>query len=343
MPNLEKEKDKVIDLPSDGPDVEVTLPEETVKEGAQDVSVPEVKPEGEVEVKEEAPKQETETKELIQEAPKEEAPKEEVPKEEAKEKEIDEYGEGVKKRIAKLTKRMRESERQRDEATRYARTVIGEQKTLKDRLSKLDTGYVSEMENRITSGLEAAKGKLTGARSSGDIDAEVNAQKEIAKLGYEEARLAEMKINQEARKPKEEKRELNQQTNIQQEQPQRPKPDARATEWAEKNKWFGSDNAMTYTAFDMHKKLVEEEGYDPQSEDYYGELDKRIKLEFPNKFGNVTEQTTKPTQTVASATRNVKRGTGRTTVKLTSSQVAIAKKLNVPLEEYAKQLNVIEE
>ena len=337
MPNVEKEKDKIIDLPSDGPDVEVTLPEETVKEGAQEVAVPEVKPESEVEIKEEAPKKETETKELITEAPKEDAPKEDAPKE----KELEEYGEGVKKRIAKLTKRMRESERQRDEATRYARTVIGEQKTLKERLTKLDTGYVSEMESRITSGLEAAKGKLTTAREAGNINDEVDAQKEIAKLGYEEARLAEMKVNQEARKPKE-KSELNQPTNIQQD-PQRPKPDARATEWAGKNQWFGSDNAMTYTAFDMHKKLVEEEGYDPQSEDYYGELDRRIKLEFPHKFGNVTEQTTKPTQTVASATRNVKRGTGRTTVKLTSSQVAIAKKLNVPLEEYAKQLNVIEE
>ena len=320
MPNVEK--DNMIDLPSDGPDVEVTLPEEKIKEGAQEVAVPEVKPEGEVEVKEEAPKEEA-PKELIQEAPKEEAPKEEAPKEEAKEKELEEYGEGVKKRIAKLTKRMRESE------------------TLKERLSKLDTGYVSEMENRITSSLEAAKGKLTTAREAGNINDEVDAQKEIAKLGYEEARLAEMKVNQEARKPKE-KSELNQPTNIQQD-PQRPKPDARATEWAGKNQWFGSDNAMTYTAFDMHKKLVEEEGYDPQSEDYYGELDRRIKLEFPHKFGNVTEQTTKPTQTVASATRNVKRGTGRTTVKLTSSQVAIAKKLNVPLEEYAKQLNVIEE
>ena len=337
MPNVEKEKDKIIDLPSDGPDVEVTLPEETVKEGAQDVAVPEVKPEGEVEIKEE-PKKETETKELIQEAPKEEAPKEE-----AKEKEIDEYGEGVKKRIAKLTKRMRESERQRDEATRYARTVMSDKKSLEERLTKLDTGYVSEMENRITSGLEAAKGKLTTAREAGNINDEVDAQKEIAKLGYEEARLAEMKINQAAKKPKEEKRELNQQANIRQEQSPPPKPDARATEWAQKNKWFGSNNAMTYTAFDMHRKLVEEEGYDPQSEDYYGELDRRIKLEFPHKFGNVTEQTTKPTQTVASATRNVKRGTGRTTVKLTSSQVAIAKKLNVPLEEYAKQLNVIEE
>ena len=324
--------EKVIDLPSGGPDTEVTLPEEPVKEGAQEVDVPEKKPEGEVEVKEEAPKQETETKELIQE--------EKKPEEQVKEKELDEYGEGVKKRIAKLTKRMRESERQRDEATRYARSVITEQKSLKERLAKLDTGYVSEMESRITSGLEAAKGRLTSARETGNIADEVEAQKEIAKLGYEEARLAEMKINQEAKSK--EKSELNQQQPIQQERPQPPKPDARATEWASKNSWFGTDNAMTYTAFDMHKKLVEEEGYDPQSEDYYGELDRRIKLEFPHKFGNVTEQTTKPTQTVASATRNVKRGTGRKTVKLTSSQVAIAKKLNVPLEEYAKQLNVEE-
>jgi len=242
-----------------------------------------------------------------------------------------------------LQKRMRESERQRDEATRYARSVVTEQKSLKERLAKLDTGYVSEMENRITSSLEAAKSKLTTARESGNITDEVDAQKEIAKLGYEEARLAEMKINQEAKTK--EKSELNQQSAVQQGQPQQPrqpKPDARATEWASKNQWFGSDNAMTYTAFDMHRKLVEEEGYDPQSEDYYGELDRRIKLEFPHKFGNVTEQTTKPTQTVASATRNVKRGTGRKTVKLTSSQVAIAKKLNVPLEEYAKQLNVEE-
>ena len=327
--------DKIIDLPSGGPDTEVTLPEPTVKEGAQEVEVPEKKPEGEVEIKEEAPKQETETKELIQE--------EKKPEEAGKEKELDEYGEGVKKRIAKLTKRMRESERQRDEAARYARSVITEQKSLKERLAKLDTGYVSEMENRITSSLEAAKSKLTSAREAGNITDEVDAQKEIAKLGYEEARLAEMKINQEAKSK--EKSELNQQSTIQQGQPQRPgqpRPDARATEWASKNAWFGTDNAMTYTAFDLHKKLVEEEGYDPQSEDYYGELDRRIKLEFPHKFGNVTEQTTRPTQTVASATRNVKRGTGRKTVKLTQSQVAIAKKLNVPLEEYAKQLNVEE-
>jgi hypothetical protein len=328
MPDKEE---KIIDLPSDGPDTEVTLPEETVKEGAQDVAVPEKKPEGEVEVTEE--KKEESPKELIQE----ETTKEETPKQES---ELDEYSEGVKKRIAKLTKRMRESERQRDEATKYAQSVLREQKSLKERLSKLDTGYVSEMESRITSSLEAAKSKLKQAREDGSIETEIEAQKEIAKLGYEEARLADMKISQEAEKKKIESNK--QQPNIQQERSQTPKPDPRATEWAEQNAWFGKDNAMTYTAFDLHRKLVEEEGYDPQSEDYYGELDRRIKLEFPHKFGNNTEQSTKPTQTVASATRNVKRGTGRKTVRLTSSQVAIAKKLNVPLEEYAKQVNVEE-
>tara|TARA_R100001126_G_scaffold44337_1_gene25134 strand:- start:153 stop:1139 length:987 start_codon:yes stop_codon:yes gene_type:complete len=328
MPDKEE---KIIDLPSDGPDTEVTLPEETVKEGAQDVAVPEKKPEGEVEVTEE--KKEEAPKELIQE----ETTKEETPKQES---ELDEYSEGVKKRIAKLTKRMRESERQRDEATKYAQSVLREQKSLKERLSKLDTGYVSEMESRITSSLEAAKSKLKQAREDGSIETEIEAQKEIAKLGYEEARLADMKISQEAEKKKIESNK--QQPNIQQERSQTPKPDPRATEWAEQNAWFGKDNAMTYTAFDLHRKLVEEEGYDPQSEDYYGELDRRIKLEFPHKFGNNTEQSTKPTQTVASATRNVKRGTGRKTVRLTSSQVAIAKKLNVPLEEYAKQVNVEE-
>ena len=327
MPDKEE---KIIDLPSDGPDTEVTLPEETVKEGAQDVAVPEKKPEGEVEVTEE--KKEESPKELIQE----ETTKEETPKQES---ELDEYSEGVKKRIAKLTKRMRESERQRDEATKYAQSVLREQKSLKERLSKLDTGYVSEMESRITSSLEAAKSKLKLAREDGSIETEIEAQKEIAKLGYEEARLADMKVSQEAEKKK---IESNKQPNIQQERSQTPKPDPRATEWAEQNAWFGKDNAMTYTAFDLHRKLVEEEGYDPQSEDYYGELDRRIKLEFPHKFGNNTEQSTKPTQTVASATRNVKRGTGRKTVRLTSSQVAIAKKLNVPLEEYAKQVNVEE-
>ncbi len=327
---LEDKDDKIIDLPTDGPGAEVTLPEETVKEGSQPVDVPEKKPEGEVEIKETPPVEEKPA-ELITE-------KEEPVKAEPEKNELEEYSDGVKKRIAKLTKRMREAERQRDESTKYAKSVLSEQKTLKARLAKIDKGFVSEMENRITSGIEAAQSKLATARENNDLKAEVEASKEIAKLGYEEARLAEMKVKQ-ADQEKEVKQQPVKQPLLQQEN--LPKPDARATEWAETNSWFGKDEPMTYTAFSLHKKLVEEEGYDPQSEDYYGELDRRIKLEFPHKFGKTTEVTTKPTQTVASATRGVKKA-GRRTVQLTSSQVAIARKLNVPLEEYAKQINIEE-
>ena len=327
---LEDKDDKIIDLPTDGPGAEVTLPEETVKEGSQPVDVPEKKPEGEVEIKETPPVEEKPA-ELITE-------KEEPVKAEPEKNELEEYSDGVKKRIAKLTKRMREAERQRDESTKYAKSVLSEQKTLKARLAKIDKGFVSEMENRITSGIEAAQSKLATARENNDLKAEVEASKEIAKLGYEEARLAEMKVKQ-ADQEKEVKQQVVKQPLLQQEN--LPKPDARATEWAETNSWFGKDEPMTYTAFSLHKKLVEEEGYDPQSEDYYGELDRRIKLEFPHKFGKTTEVTTKPTQTVASATRGVKKA-GRRTVQLTSSQVAIARKLNVPLEEYAKQINIEE-
>jgi|TARA_R100001460_G_scaffold5997_5_gene16096 hypothetical protein len=321
------EDDKIIDLPTDGPGAEVTLPEENV---VPEVVVPEVKPEGEVEIKETPPVEEKPA-ELITE--KTEEPKKEEPKAE-----LEEYSEGVKKRIAKLTKRMREAERQRDEATKYAKSVNTEQKSLKDRLAKIDKGFVSEMENRIVSGIEAAQSKLATARENNDLKAEVEASKEIAKLGYEEARLAEMKVKQ-ADQEQNVKVPLKQP--IIRQEPDLPKPDARATEWADNNAWFGKDEPMTYTAFSLHKKLVEEEGYDPQSDDYYVELDRRIKLEFPHKFDKVTEQPTKPTQTVASATRGVNRA-GRRTVTLTSSQVAIAKKLNVPLEEYAKQINIEE-
>jgi hypothetical protein len=323
------EDDKIIDLPTDGPGAEVILPEETVTEGQQPVDVPETKPEGEVEIRE-IPAVEEKPAELITEAP---------VKEEVKKDELEEYSDGVKKRIAKLTKRMREAERQRDESTKYAKSVVTEQRDLKARLSKIDKGFVSEMENRIVSGIEAAQSKLVNARENNDIKAEVEASKEIAKLGYEEARLAEMKIKQADQEEKETRQPIKQPL-IRQEQ-ELPKPDARATEWAEKNAWFGKDEPMTYTAFSLHKKLVEEEGFDPQTGDYYVELDRRIKLEFPHKFGKTIESTIKPTQNVASATRGVNRA-GRRTVSLTSSQVAIAKKLNVPLEEYAKQLNIEE-
>ena len=264
MPN--NENDKIIDLPTEGPGVEVTLPEESIKEGIQNVDIPEVKPEGEVDISTETPVEEKPTELITEEVSTE--PKEET-KEETKEepkKELEEYSEGVKKRIAKLTKRMREAERQKEEATKYARSVLTEQKTLKTRLAKIDKGFVSEMENRIVSGIEAAQAKLVSARENNDIKAEVEASKEIAKLGYEEARLAEMKVKQAETEVKtpviQQPVAPNQQV---------PRPDARATEWAEKNEWFGKDNAMTYTAFDVHKTLVEEEGYDPQSGDYYVE------------------------------------------------------------------------
>jgi len=325
----EVKEEKTIDLDTSGPDVEVTLPEE------KDKAVVEIKEEIKDEKPTEEPAKSDDAPAKLDEQP---DVQESKPETEDQKQELEDYGKGVKVRIAKLTKRMREAERQREAALTYAKSVQGEQRSLKDRLSKLDTGYVKEMEDRITSSLTAAESKLKTAREAADISAEVVAQKEIAKLGYEEARLAEMKVTQKA---EEEQRKTLSEGTIPQAPPQ-PTPDARATDWAQKNSWFGKDNAMTYTAFDMHKKLVDDEGYDPQSEDYYSELDRRIKLEFPNKFGNTTVQTSKPKQTVASATRTGYKD-GRRTVKLTSSQVAIANKLNVPLEEYAKQLNIVKE
>ena len=326
-------EEKPINLDTSGPDVEITLPDEKDKaivEVKEKEEVQDAKPVEEPVKSEDAPAKSDEQP-VVQESKPEET-------EEQKQEELEDYSKGVKSRIAKLTKRMREAERQKDAALTYAKTVQGEQKTLKDRLAKLDTGYVKEMEDRITSSLTAAESKLRSARDAGDVSAEVIAQKEIAKLGYEEARLAEMKVNQ---KQADEQRKPLVEGTIPQ-IPTQPTPDPAATQWAQKNAWFGKDSAMTYTAFDLHKKLVDDEGYDPQSTDYYGELDRRIRLEFPNKFGNTTVQTSRPKQTVASATRTGYRD-GRRTVKLTSSQVAIANKLNVPLEEYAKQLSNVKE
>ena len=256
-------------------------------------------------------------------------------------KELEDYSEGVKKRIAKLTKKMREAERQREAAIDYARKIQVEKDSLAGRLTKLDTGYVSEMEKRIQSSMESAAAKLAQARTDGDLKAEIAAQTEISKLGYEEARLLDLKARQSETKEVEPKVQLNQQQAVQQEQPINPDP--KAQNWAGKNTWFGQDEAMTYTAFGLHKKLVDEEGYDAQSDEYYAEIDKRIRLEFPHKFATTSQTTTaKPVQNVASANRSGK-NSGRKIVRLTPSEVAIAKKLGVPLEEYAKQLNIMKE
>jgi hypothetical protein len=263
----------------------------------------------------------------------------EEPKTEQK-KEMEEYSEGVQKRIAKLTRKMREAERQKEEAVSYAKRVMRERDELTHTAVTLDRDYAVEMENRIKSSLAAAQAKLGASREADDKKAEVEALTAISQLGYEQGKLAEIKSRQKMEETANEARR-KQGPAAQYPTQQTPPPDPKAEDWAEKNDWFGKDNAMTYTAFDLHRKLTEEEGYDPKSNSYYQEIDKRIRLEFPHKFGNTVEKTvSKPTQNVASATRSSK--TSRKSVKLTPSQVAIAKKLRVPLEEYARQLRLTE-
>jgi len=255
-----------------------------------------------------------------------------------KKKELEDYSEGVKKRIAKLTKKMREAERREQAAIDYAKSVLTEQESLRGRLTKLDTGYVSEMENRIKSSKEAAVAKLAKAREDGNLEQEVAAQTEISRLGYEEARLADLKSRPETQV---ETPVQTRQSQLQQEPTEAIDPKAQS--WAQKNTWFNTDRVMKSAAIAIHEQLTEEEGYDPRSDEYYTEIDKRIRLEFPHKFGNNETQNStreKPTQVVASASRSSK--PGRKTVRLTPSQVAIAKKLGVPLELYAKQLTTKE-
>jgi len=249
--------------------------------------------------------------------------------------EVEEYSEGVKKRIAKLTKKMREAERQKEEALRYAQSIKHERDQFKTTADSLDKNYVTEMEGRISSSIAAAQAKLAAARQNEDSKAEVEALTQISQLGYEQGKLAELKTQHQVQETAAKEQPVQP---MQQPMQQAPARDPKAEAWAEKNEWFGKDNAMTYTAFDLHRKLTEEEGMDPQSDEYYEEVDRRIRLEFPHKFDRPVEEkrTTKPTQNVASATRSTK--SGRQSVRLTSSQVAIARKLGVPLEEYAKQL-----
>ena len=254
-------------------------------------------------------------------------------------KELEDYSEGVKKKIAKLTKKMREAERQKEAALEYAKGVKAEADKTKTKLSTIEPGYMNAMEGRVKSGLQAAEARLSAAREAGDIKAEVEAQKDISKLGIEEARVEMMKqraATESKQKP------VEQSTLDEAIKPKATANDPKAEAWAEKNEWFGKDNAMTYTAFDLHKILTEQEGMDPSTDEYYAEIDKRMRIDFPHKFDKQeVKVTTKPTQQVASAKRSV--NTGRKTVRLTPSQVTIAKKLGVPLEEYAKQLNITKE
>ena len=267
--------------------------------------------------------------------------KEEVVEEKSDEKEdeLKAYSEGVQKRIAKLTRKMREAERQKEEAIAFAQAAKKERDDLQGRFSKLDKSYVSEFENRVKTNMEAARQALKTAIEAQDVEGQVKAQEQMANLTADAARLSSLKSVQEEQPIQEKEVNITPQQSY-----QAPVTDPRAEDWASKNPWFGNDSAMTYTAFDLHKKLVEQEGFDPKSDEYYDEIDKRIRLEFPHKFDKVQDNSTeraKPAQTVASANRPAQTGR-RKTVKLTPSQVAIAKRLGVPLEEYAKQLTTKE-
>ena len=310
----------------------------TIDVGEADEVATEIDLEKSTEQTEPVAEEKVEVEQVAEEKPSTEETKTEETKSE-KDKELEKYSDGVQKRIAKLTRKMREAERQKEEALTYAETVKSERDTLQNRFMKADKSYVSEFESRVKTNMDAARSALRTAIEAGDVDAQVQAQEQMATLNADAVRLASLKSQQEEQ-PKQDK-----QVNVSPSQAEQPvRSDPKAEAWAAKNSWFGNDTAMTYTAFDMHKTLVETEGYDPQSDEYYEEIDKRLRVEFPNKFDKVADNTTeraKPAQTVASARRPASTGR-RKTVKLTPSQVAIAKRLGVPLEEYAKQLNVKE-
>jgi len=262
-------------------------------------------------------------------------------------KELDDYSDGVQKRIAKLTRKMREAERQKEEAIVYAQNIKNQAEKMRGQYDALGNNFTTELEAKVTHGMDAAKLAYKQAVESQDIDAQVAAQQQIATMSMEQAKLNVLKEQQAAQADRK-KAQPQSQENLYQVAQGTPSAqevaqagrqlDPKAEGWASKNSWFGTDNAMTYTAFDIHRELVENEGFDPQSDDYYSEVDKRIRVAFPHKFDKVEQSTAEPpAQTVASAKRPAAKGR-RKTVKLTPSQVAISKRLGVPLEEYAKQL-----
>ena len=312
MPEEEK---KTVDIDTSGPETEISVPEE------KDESVVDT-----------APKEETTEQETVKE--------EKVETEKKSDEELEDYSKGVQARIAKLTRKMREAERREAAAIEYATAIEKKRKLDQERFNKVDSDYTAKFEESVKSGMEMAQQRLASAIEAGDATAQVEANKKIAELAFENAKLKQRKEE----KPVEQETpvRLSDGGQLPNETPQQmPQADPMAEDWAARNRWFGTDRAMTFTAFEIHKDLVDKEGIDPKSDEQYAEIDKRIRVDFPHKFGNTEEKaTTKPVQSVASANRSVK--TGRKQVRLTSSQVAIAKKLGVPLEEYAKQLKLTE-
>jgi hypothetical protein len=312
------------------------MPEEKRKKPSEipveiDTSGPEV--DVDIETKEEevaqAAPEETTEQETVQE--------EKVETEKKDDEKLEDYSKGVQSRIAKLTRKMREAERREAAAVEYAAAVENKRKLDQERFNKVDSEYNTKFAESIKSEMDAVQKQLATAIEGQDAAAQVQANKRIAELAFEDAKLKQRAANV---KQDEEPVKLSDGGNLPKQTPQQmPQADPMAEAWASKNSWFGTDRAMTFTAFEIHKDLVEKEGYDPKSNEYYEEIDKRIKVDFPHKFGNTeTKQTNRAVQSVASANRSSK--PGRKQVRLTSSQVAIAKKLGVPLEEYAKQLKL---
>ncbi len=322
MPDVEE--NKTVDIDASGPDTEVELEETQTEE----TELPEV---------------ETSTKDKV-ENERETKLEEKKETQVDKDKELEQYSDGVQKRISKLTKKWREAERQKDEALNFAQAQIKAKQAAEQKISKFEPEYFKNAEDSINNGLEAAKAKLSAARDANNLSAEAEALAAISELGFKKAKFNETKTAQEEWNKNRETEVKQPEINLNRQRAAQGTPDPKAETWATRNAWFGQDTAMTYTAFDLHKKLTEQEGYDPSSDEYYLEIDKRIRLEFPHKFDTISDKgeiPTKPVQTVASAKRST--NTGRKTVRLTSSQVAIAKKLGVPLEEYAKQLKITKE
>ena len=316
MPEEKKKpSEKMVDVDTSGPEVDVTVEEpkeEAVVETKEETGTPEQEPVKEEPVKEE-PVKEEDTK-------------------------LKEYSKTVQSRIAKLTHKMREAERREAAAIEYASAVESKRKVDQDRFQKVDADYTKRFEESVKSGMDMAQKQLAQAIEAQDAGAQVEANKRIAELAFDNAKLKQRKVEQEE-KPV----QLSDGGQLPKQAPQSlPQADPMAEDWASKNRWFGTNRAMTFTAFEIHKDLVEKEGYDTKSNDYYEEINKRIRVDFPHKFDKSGDiQTTRPVQSVASANRSAK--TGRQTMRLTSSQVAIAKKLGVPLEEYAKQLKLTKE
>ena len=328
---VETKENKSVPLDTSGPGAEVELPEEVVQP--------------------EAPKEEVITEPTEEPIKVEEVPAEPVKTEQESEKkedvQLEEYSDTVQKRISKLTRKMREAERREKAALDYAQGTKREMEIIQDKFRTTEEKYDKAFSDKVSEQLKSAQEELSQSIETGDAAKQVLANKKIAALSIEEARLSAAEKYRADLKPKtpEEQDHLRYRetpSQLPRAQAARETPDPKADTWAEKNDWFGQDRSMTFTAFEIHKDLVEKEGFEPKSDEYYEEINKRIKVDFPHKFdkgGSV--ETSRPIQSVASANRNVR--PGRKTVRLTSSQVAIAKKLGVPLEEYAKQLKITKE